>query len=106
MEIVKRTAEMEQLDGVDEFDETQPERHDYDPERRLWTAVLLQAVLDWRSNNMRARRDAETFLFKSPDDLEGACHRAGLNPSVFQSKLRRLQGAKPLTGVPRLVLAA
>ncbi len=91
---------------VDELDEDQPERHDYDPERRLWVAVLLQAVLDFQSNNARAQREAEKFLLQSPADLEAVCHRVGLNPDVFQSKLSRISRAKPIAGIPRMVLAA
>lgn len=62
-----------------------------DPERRLWAAVLLQAVEDWRSNNIRANRAAEEFLFKSALDFETVCHGAGFDPSALQTKLRRLQ---------------
>jgi hypothetical protein len=83
-----------------------PKSHDYDPERRLWTAVLLQAVMDWQSHNVRAHREAETFLLNRPVDLEAICHRAGLNPDAFQSKVRRLRRAKPLAGLPGMVLAA
>ena len=106
MEITERAAELELEGGIEEHDEDQPERHDYDPERRLWTAVLLPAVLDWRSNNMRARREAEKFLFKSPTELEGVCYRAGFDPTVFAAKLKRLQPARPMAGLPRMVLAA
>jgi hypothetical protein len=106
MESTEQKTDLELQATLDELDEPQPERHDYDPERRLWTAVLLQAVLDWRSNNMRARREAEAFLFDSPADLEGVCHRAGLDPRAFQSKLRRVQHTRPAEMVAGLVLAA
>lgn len=101
-----KAVELNGRSGYDELDDEQPQRNDYDPERRLWTAVLLQAVLDWQSNNVRAHREAETFLFQSPADLESVCHRAGLNPIVFQSKLKRVRHAKPLAGLPRMVMAA
>jgi hypothetical protein len=32
-------------------------------ERRLWTAVLVNAVEDWRGGTLRARREAQEFLF-------------------------------------------
>jgi len=83
-----------------------PKSHDYDPERRLWTAVLLQAVMDWQSHNVRAHREAETFLLNRPVDLEVICYRAGLNPDAFQSKVRRLRRTKPLSGLLGMVLAA
>ena len=106
MEITEKTAASNGLNAFDELDEEQPERHDYDPERRLWVAVLLQAVMDWQSNNVRAQREAEKFLLQSPTDLEAICHRAGLNPDAFQAKLGRLRRTRPLTGLSRLVLAA
>lgn len=93
-------------DGFEEPGSQQPRSHDHDPERRLWTAVLLQAVLDFQSHNMRARREAEIFLMERPVDLEAVCHRAGLNPDAFQSKLHRLRRSKPLAGLPRMVMAA
>jgi len=106
MEITEKLELAAVSNGFDELDEEQPERHDYDPERRLWTAVLLQAVLDFQSNNARAQREAEKFLLHSPTDLEAVCHRAGLNAGVFQSKLGRIRRAKPIAGIPRMVLAA
>jgi hypothetical protein len=97
------------VDKQDSFEEpgsAQAKSHDHDPERRLWTAVLLQAVVDFQSHNMRARREAEIFLMERPGDLEIVCHRAGLNPVAFQSKLQRLRRSKPLGGLPRMVMVA
>jgi hypothetical protein len=65
----------------------------HDPERRLWTAVLLLAVQDWRSHNMKTHCEAEEFLFESGADFETACHRAGFDPSAFRSRLKRMQNA-------------
>ena len=108
MELIEHVAEeMDDRSGPDaETDIEQPKSHDYDPERRLWTAVLLQAVMDWQSHNVRAHREAEMFLLKRPVDLEAICHRAGMNPDAFQSKLRRLRRSQPLAGLPGMVLAA
>jgi hypothetical protein len=91
---------------ADTEDREYPKSHDSDSERRLWTAVLLQAVMDWQSHNVRAHREAETFLLNRPVDLEAICHRAGLNPDAFQSKVRRLRRNHPLAGLPGMVLAA
>lgn len=33
-------------------------------ERRLWTAVVVMAVEDWRNGSLRARREAQSFLFE------------------------------------------
>jgi hypothetical protein len=97
---------VDQQDSFEEPGSQQQKSHDHDPERRLWTAVLLQAVMDFQSHNMRARREAEIFLMERPADLEAICHRAGMNPVAFQSKLRRLSRSKPLAGLPRMVMAA
>ena len=39
-------------------------------ERRLWTAVLVHAVEDWRKGTLRARREAQDFLFHNDQDLK------------------------------------
>lgn len=76
----------------DQIDDQNSEREQgLDPERRLWAAVLLLAVEEWRSNNMRAHREAELFLFESGSDFETVCHGAGLDPSTLRSKLKRLR---------------
>ena len=70
------------------------EHHDEQfAERRLWTAVLLQAMEDWRSGNMRRQREAAEFLFESREDFERACAGAGLDSGALRSKLHRM---KPL----------
>ena len=38
-------------------------------ERRLWTAVIVMAVEDWRSGSLRARREAQLFLFEDNEDF-------------------------------------
>jgi hypothetical protein len=106
MEISEQVADVDQQRRFEEGDEEQPKSHDYDPERRLWTAVLLQAVMDWQSHNVRAQREAERFLLRSPADLEAVCHRAGMNPDAFQTKLGRLRHKRPPPGLSRMVLAA
>ncbi|MFZ0738408.1 MAG: hypothetical protein WAM96_15035 [Candidatus Acidiferrales bacterium] len=75
-------------------------------ERRLWMAVLLQAVQDWQSHNIRAQREAEDFFFHSTEDFERVCHGAGMDPATLQSKLKRL--CRTQTGYPlaRLVYAS
>jgi hypothetical protein len=46
-------------------------------ERRLWTAVLLTAVQEWRDVTLRARREAQEFLFERDADFEIVCALAG-----------------------------
>jgi hypothetical protein len=62
-------------------------------EKRLWTAVLLQALEDWKSCNMRRRSEAEKFFFESESDFETVCRGAGLNPSSVISKLQKMRTA-------------
>ena len=77
-----------------------------DPERRLWTAVLLQAIEDWRSNNMRAYEAANAFLFHGGEDFDRVCQGAGFEPSALQSKLRRLCVVPPMARRRELYLSA
>jgi hypothetical protein len=83
--VVSRADERGHLDRVSD--------NGFDPERRLWTAVLLQAVQDWQSVSARARREAETFLFESEADFESVCQHAGIDPGSLQTKLKRLPRA-------------
>ncbi len=59
-------------------------------EQRLWTAVLVQALEDWRGDRIRSKREAEKFLFEDREDFETVCAGAGIDPSSFRARLRRL----------------
>jgi hypothetical protein len=59
-------------------------------ENRLWTAVIINAVDDWRYGTLRARREAQTFLFEDHDDFENVCSRAGLDAESFRGKLLKI----------------
>ena len=74
-------------------------------ERRLWTAVIVNAVEDWRGGTLRARREAQDFLFNSDQDFEMVCAGAGLNPAGFRAKLLRLGCLVRLEGPFTLRLA-
>ena len=65
-------------------------------EKRLWVAVLLQAVEDWRSDRITTRREAEKFLFHSHVDFERVCTGAGIEASSFQARLCRLRLRSPV----------
>jgi hypothetical protein len=64
-------------------------------ERRLWIAVLLQALEDWKSNNMRRRSEAEKFLFENEVDFARVCLAAGLAPESVLTRLRRMKDCLP-----------
>jgi hypothetical protein len=59
-------------------------------ERRLWTAVLVAAVEEWRSGTLRERREAQLFLFENNDDFDRVCASAGVDPGGFRSSLLRI----------------
>jgi hypothetical protein len=59
-------------------------------ERRLWTAVLISAVEDWRSGSLRIQRKAQEFLFDNETDFQTVCARAGLEPGSFRARLLKI----------------
>jgi hypothetical protein len=59
-------------------------------ERRLWTAVVVSAVEEWRTGSLRARREAQQFLFENSQDFELVCAGAGLDPSDMRSRLKKI----------------
>jgi hypothetical protein len=64
-----------------------------DLERKLWLAVLVQAVEDWRSNNMQRHREAEAFFFQCGEDFACVCSSAGLDPQSLKERLEKLKPA-------------
>jgi hypothetical protein len=62
-------------------------------DRGLWTAVLLQALEDWKSGNMRLKRAAEEFFFEDESDFAQVCRGAGLSPESVLGKLRAMKAA-------------
>ena len=67
-------------------------------ERRLWTAVLVTAVEDWRIGTLRAKRSAQEFLFEDDRDFTEVCAGAGIDPSSFRSKLTKIGRKIEMTG--------
>ena len=59
-------------------------------ERRLWLAVVMQAVVDWRNGTLKSRRLAQQFLFGKADDFEIVCTNAGLDANHLRSKLLKI----------------
>jgi len=59
-------------------------------ERRLWTAVVVMAVEDWRNGTLRSRQEAQRFLFENDNDFSTVCASAGLDPSSLRAKLLRI----------------
>ena len=61
--------------------------------RRLWTAVILQAIEDFQSGSMRRREEAERFFFQSHKDFAQVCRSAGLDPINMVEKVKKLKAA-------------
>jgi hypothetical protein len=59
-------------------------------ERRLWTAVIVMAVQDWRNGSLRARREAQSFLFEDNADFQAVCASAGLDPATLRARLLKI----------------
>lgn len=59
-------------------------------ERRLWMAVVANAVEEWKSGSLKSRRAAQHFLFDSDDDFNHVCACAGLDASNLRSKLLKI----------------
>ena len=59
-------------------------------ERRLWTAVVVMAVEDWRNGSLRARREAQSFLFEDNADFQAVCASAGLDPATLRARLLKI----------------
>jgi hypothetical protein len=62
-------------------------------EIRLWTAVLARTLEDWTSGTLRARHEAEAFLFSRDHeaDLRTVCQSAGLDPDCIRERLHELR---------------
>lgn len=76
------------------------------PEQRLWTAVLAQAVTEWRQGTLRSRRAAETFLFDEPEDFRAVCASAGMNADFLRGRLLKLRSANLSPFLPHHLQAA
>lgn len=75
-------------------------------ERRLWTAVLVNAVEDWRNGSLRARREAQDFLFHNDRDFEMVCSGAGLDWNDFRTRLLHIGRKVEMEGPLQLKKAA
>lgn len=75
-------------------------------ERRLWLAVVVQAVEEWRGGTLRNKRLAQEFLFDDSNDFQSVCANAGLDPQNLRSKLLKIGRKVNATGTLTHSLAA
>jgi hypothetical protein len=62
-------------------------------ESRLWQAVIVNAILDWKSGPLRLKNQAEDYLFQNQEDFRLVCHLAGMNAGRLRTKLAKLRQA-------------
>jgi hypothetical protein len=75
-------------------------------ERRLWTAVVISAVEDWRGGSLRTQRKAQEFLFGGDTDFQTVCARAGLEPGSFRARLLKIGKLVEMHGTITPAIAA
>jgi hypothetical protein len=74
--------------------------------RQLWAAVLLQALEDWGSSNIRLRTEADKFFFENESDFATVCRGAGLEPGSVLNRLQKMKRAVATRPIFRLPFAA
>jgi hypothetical protein len=60
-------------------------------EKRLWQAVIVTTIQEWISGPLRAKRQAEEYLFTDQKDFPLVCQSAGMDADRLRAKLRQLQ---------------
>jgi hypothetical protein len=98
MRLIDRGMDMEIISGRDAGIFRGDEIEVPFAERKLWVAVLAQALEDWQVDRLNARHEAEHFLLRDKKDFFMVCTRAGVDASSFRTRLNRLQPEGPATG--------
>jgi hypothetical protein len=75
-------------------------------DRGLWTAVLLQAMDDWKSGNRKLQKEAEKFFFDSASDFAMVCRAAGLEAAAVLNRLQKMRKSAQVRSNYDLSLAA
>ncbi len=78
------------IQGTQEKGSSEARATDSVGERRLWLAVVVQAVEEWRNGTLRNRRLAQQFLFDDSKDFQAVCANAGLDPDNLRSRLLKM----------------
>jgi hypothetical protein len=60
-------------------------------ELRIWQAVIVKAIQDWLSGTVRAKRQAEQYLFDDNMDFPLVCRSAGMSPDSVRKRLAKLR---------------
>jgi hypothetical protein len=73
---------------------------DFDLWRRLWRGVIARTIYDWLSSRLRAKLEAERYLFENSADLSSVCEAAGINIGRLRTCLEKVRGQTLLELVP------
>jgi predicted nucleic acid-binding protein len=60
-------------------------------EKRLWQAVILSTIQEWLFGPLRAKRQAEHYLFDDNSELAEVCRSAGMDVGRLRARLARLR---------------
>jgi hypothetical protein len=71
---------------------------DASAEQRLWIAVLALAVEDWTTGTLRAKREAQRFLFEDKADYYSVCANAGVDGDSFRTRLAKISRRVQMEG--------
>jgi hypothetical protein len=63
-------------------------------EQKLWCAVIANSVEDWIYGPLHRQREAEHYLFEDEDDFHMVCFSAGMDPTYFRERLKRIRAGE------------
>ena len=69
-------------------------------EKRMWRVVIARTIQDWLSKPLRAKREAERYLFENSADLSLVCGLAGINVGYLRKCLNKVRGRTLLDVMP------
>lgn len=69
-------------------------------EKRMWRVVIARTILDWLSKPLRAKREAERYLFENSTDLSWVCEAAGIEVEQLRICLNKVRGRTLLDVLP------
>jgi hypothetical protein len=61
-------------------------------ESLLWRVVIARTIQDWLSKPLRAKREAERYLFENSSDLSWVCESAGIKVELLRNCLNKVRG--------------
>jgi hypothetical protein len=77
------------------FTEATEVRQERVVEERIWQAVIVSTIEEWRSGPLRRSLEAEQFLFRDENDFRLVCQSAGMNAARLRQQLVRLRDKLP-----------